>query len=84
MHLSFSSLFTYYGIFRIECYNIIIEVSLIFINTQENEKVQDGKESNNYYGKLEKVMEKASLKTIMKTASAQHLVIPAFNIPYLP
>ncbi|MGI6750943.1 MAG: class II fructose-bisphosphate aldolase [Atribacter sp.] len=31
-----------------------------------------------------KVMEKASLKTIMKTASAQHLVIPAFNIPYLP
>ncbi|OQA58465.1 MAG: Fructose-bisphosphate aldolase [Candidatus Atribacteria bacterium ADurb.Bin276] len=31
-----------------------------------------------------KVMGKASLKTIMKTASAQHLVIPAFNIPYLP
>jgi ketose-bisphosphate aldolase len=31
-----------------------------------------------------KVMEKASLKKIMKTASAQHLVIPAFNIPYLP
>lgn len=31
-----------------------------------------------------KVMEKASLKEIMKTASNQHLVIPAFNIPYLP
>ncbi len=31
-----------------------------------------------------KVMGKGSLKTIMKTASAQHLVIPAFNIPYLP
>jgi hypothetical protein len=31
-----------------------LRVSLIFINTQENEKVQDGKESNNYYGKLEK------------------------------
>ena len=31
-----------------------------------------------------KVMEKASLKEIMKTASNKHLVIPAFNIPYLP
>ncbi|NLJ48794.1 MAG: class II fructose-bisphosphate aldolase [Candidatus Atribacteria bacterium] len=31
-----------------------------------------------------KVMGKASLKEIMKEASNQHLVVPAFNIPYLP
>lgn len=31
-----------------------------------------------------KVMGKASLKEIMKTANIQRLVIPAFNIPYLP
>ena len=31
-----------------------------------------------------KVMEKATLKKVMEAASNQHLVIPAFNIPYLP
>jgi len=31
-----------------------------------------------------KVMEKASLEEIMKAANHQHLVVPAFNIPYLP
>ena len=31
-----------------------------------------------------KVMERASLSEIMKAASEHHLLIPAFNIPYLP
>ena len=39
---------------------------------------------NNQIGDAEEILKKSSLKDIVSLAFRSHIIIPAFNIPYLP